>query len=547
MIEPFLLRKKLTMRLITLFLLLSFSLTLQAQIPTDSLVVHYPFNGNALDMSGNGNDGIVVDAVLTNDRFGNPNSAYYCDGSGDYIIIDGSADVLTQYSIAVWFRTSTLSWGSSFKVGVIFSGNHATSNRLGRPNIHVEDSDNTLRTTGGYTGTDYNEVSTSPGIADGQWHFAVGTYDEATDDYELYADGQYIGSANGSVIPLNLENLGTPNNNLTLGFRNGNTQYWEGELDDFRIYERILTPCEVLALYNESQTSAITSATWQVCDSSLGEVLISPTLAGQSYQLVDTNGALSGSAIIADGDSITLVTDTLLASSIFQVVVTDTASGCSQMIDSMFTFEVLTNDASITVDTVLSCGSYTWTDGTTYLSSTTLPLDTLLNIHGCDSVVNLDLTVQSVDTSVTVISPTIISNAIGATYEWFECDSPSVVLGSSPSYSASANGTYAVAVTQGGCVDTSACIPIVIVGRTSASHIESFTLYPVPTAEFLMVETEDNIPYAFSILNSLGKVIQQGTSTTSTTRIGVGDLPAGIYSIRIEKPNASASHLFIKR
>ena len=43
-----------------------------AQINLDSgLVAHYPFNGNANDESGNGINGTVNGATLTNDRFGN--------------------------------------------------------------------------------------------------------------------------------------------------------------------------------------------------------------------------------------------------------------------------------------------------------------------------------------------------------------------------------------------------------------------------------------------------------------------------------------------
>lgn len=49
------------------------------------LVASYPFNGNAIDESGNGNDGTVYGAVLTADRFGNPDSAYAFVGVNDYI------------------------------------------------------------------------------------------------------------------------------------------------------------------------------------------------------------------------------------------------------------------------------------------------------------------------------------------------------------------------------------------------------------------------------------------------------------------------------
>ena len=48
----------------------------KSQPPSQGLVAYYPFNGNANDESGNGNNGVVHGATLTTDRFGNANAAY---------------------------------------------------------------------------------------------------------------------------------------------------------------------------------------------------------------------------------------------------------------------------------------------------------------------------------------------------------------------------------------------------------------------------------------------------------------------------------------
>ena len=49
---------------------------LPSYIPSDGLVAYYPFNGNANDASGNGNNGTVSGATLTSDKDGNTNKAY---------------------------------------------------------------------------------------------------------------------------------------------------------------------------------------------------------------------------------------------------------------------------------------------------------------------------------------------------------------------------------------------------------------------------------------------------------------------------------------
>ena len=54
-------------------------------VPTNGLVGWWPFNGNANDESGNGNNGVVNGAALTLDRNGNVGKAYSFDGVDDYI------------------------------------------------------------------------------------------------------------------------------------------------------------------------------------------------------------------------------------------------------------------------------------------------------------------------------------------------------------------------------------------------------------------------------------------------------------------------------
>ena len=79
------------MRLLFTFFLFTFYFASNAQIPsfvpTNGLVGYWPFNGNANDESGNGNNGVVNGATLTSDRFGNAGKAYNFSASErDYIV-----------------------------------------------------------------------------------------------------------------------------------------------------------------------------------------------------------------------------------------------------------------------------------------------------------------------------------------------------------------------------------------------------------------------------------------------------------------------------
>ncbi len=64
-------------------------------------------------------------------------------------------------------------------------------------------------------------------------------------------------------------------------------------------------------------------------------------------------------------------------------------------LDSLVLMVVSVYDTSATLDSLVACDSLTWQDGTTYHHSTTTPYVTLVNAANCDSVVHLQLTVNS--------------------------------------------------------------------------------------------------------------------------------------------------------
>jgi hypothetical protein len=94
-----------------------------AQVPSEGLVGYWPFNGNANDMSGNGNHGILdgqsQQPQLTVDRFGNPNGAYQFGGyyNKNWIRVPHNSSMLldSQMTVSFWFQQCEFSgmdgWG----------------------------------------------------------------------------------------------------------------------------------------------------------------------------------------------------------------------------------------------------------------------------------------------------------------------------------------------------------------------------------------------------------------------------------------------------
>jgi TolB-like protein len=72
----------------------------------DGLVAFYPFDGNANDESGNKLHGTVSGATLIEDMYGNNESAYFFNGSTDYIDCgNGISSYITEdFTISVWIK-----------------------------------------------------------------------------------------------------------------------------------------------------------------------------------------------------------------------------------------------------------------------------------------------------------------------------------------------------------------------------------------------------------------------------------------------------------
>lgn len=81
-------------------------------VPTNGLDGWWSFNGNANDLSGNGNNGIVNEATLTADRNGIANSAFQFNGTSSYISLSSpffnGATSVSAFSYFTEFKLNQL-------------------------------------------------------------------------------------------------------------------------------------------------------------------------------------------------------------------------------------------------------------------------------------------------------------------------------------------------------------------------------------------------------------------------------------------------------
>ena len=162
---------------------------------------------------------------------------------------------------------------------------------------------------------------------------------------------------------------------------------------------------------------------------------------------------------------------------------------------------------------------------------------TLIAINGAGSdTLTQALTVTGVNTITSTSGITITSAATNATYQWINCATNSLIAGAtSSSFTASANGSYAVVVTQNGCVDTSACTAISTVGLDQLSVDDLLVISPNPSKGLFILDDRQAALSGqwLTVSNLLGEAVYSTRITELKTTIDLSAATNGIYLVSI--------------
>ena len=221
-------------------------------VPTNGLVGYWPFNGNANDESGNGNNGTNNGAILTTDRFGNNNSSYNFDYVSNNLIRvpnNSALNLSSNYTISVWFKSNPAPPIYNNYTFISKHDNNLSCCGTNTPYILGI----TWNANGHYqkpflgyaTNTNYSFAESSTLITVNIWqHLVIVSNNNLV---SMYLDGIQIYNSNFSF------SLGSPNNeDLLFGSTNRGPglETMNGKLDDIGIWNRALTPEEIVGLYN---------------------------------------------------------------------------------------------------------------------------------------------------------------------------------------------------------------------------------------------------------------------------------------------------------
>lgn len=202
---------------------------------------------------------------------------------------------------------------------------------------------------------------------------------------------------------------------------------------------------------------------------------------------------------------------------------------------------VYVNPKSSTSMTLLSCGPLQFNTQTYTVSGTYQ--QHYYNHYGCDSILNLNLTIINLDTSVTQTSGTLHAGMAGATYQWLDCSAGySAVPGATlQSFSPGSVGDYALAITNSVCSDTSSCHHISVLAGLKNYLLDplAFNLYPNPAKDKIMLT---GYGFAGSILVTINSIYGQVIYREEIIPVGnklenelnLNSFAKGIYFVNLE-------------
>jgi hypothetical protein len=224
-------------------------------VPKDGLVGYWPFNGNANDESGNGNNGTVNGALLTSDRNGKVNSAYNFNGATNSILLQAGSNIQgnNPRSISFWFKPTS----STPYTNIIYKGGSNGNGNDFSVMYRVDANNKYQLLLRRYT----DDVHTdSIPLTLNQWSNYSVVYDGSINsNLKIYINGiEHLGrDLPGTGQTFNTESVSAEFGHLKDQL---NVDYYlTGNLDDIAIYNRALSQQDITALYSGTPTTGLAS------------------------------------------------------------------------------------------------------------------------------------------------------------------------------------------------------------------------------------------------------------------------------------------------
>ncbi|NQZ38266.1 MAG: T9SS type A sorting domain-containing protein [Crocinitomicaceae bacterium] len=210
-------------------------------------------------------------------------------------------------------------------------------------------------------------------------------------------------------------------------------------------------------------------------------------------------------------------------------------------------------DDQITL-TGTGASAYTWDNGVddnvSFIpTATTIYTVTGTDMNNCSSTAMITVTVNTIDNTVSVAGLTITATASTGTYQWLDCDNVNSAISGETNqlFTATANGNYAVEISENGCVDTSDCISITTVGIENKLLGLNVSVYPNPTSGNVTIDLgKEYVNVDITLMDITGKVVST-SSYSATDKVLVNiEGTAGVYFLNIQSEDKGITVKLLK-
>ena len=181
------------------------------------------------------------------------------------------------------------------------------------------------------------------------------------------------------------------------------------------------------------------------------------------------------------------------------------------------------------------------------LSSSGIYFDTLTSVSTCDSIITLNLTVENINATIQQSNDTLTATGNG-TVQWYNCNTQQIITGATQTiFVPTSSGIYAAIITSSNCVDTSACVQV----YTGVNELQiadyTFQIYPNPTNDEVSISLlQPCSDCTIEITNTLGQQLISKSINDKSESINLGALPSGIYFVALRSDKFTSVKKLVK-
>ncbi|MCP4610923.1 MAG: LamG domain-containing protein, partial [Planctomycetes bacterium] len=194
------------------------------------LVLHWPLDGDAIDLSGNGFDGTV--GGTANWVGGQSGLALDFDGTSTYIDLDDQV-VEGTFTIALWLKPRDIPYTSGY-----YAVMHTDAWSAGSLHMHLRANTSLFN---GDVNSGPGSSSTTVLQADEWYHCAMTITNEGGSTSQMYINGVLENEGSGGTATAYVGDLNFG------AWHDGGERYYHGLMDDIRIYDHVLDEDEIFA------------------------------------------------------------------------------------------------------------------------------------------------------------------------------------------------------------------------------------------------------------------------------------------------------------